>query len=84
MDEYLHLVGVYLKQELPEPYCANIEILESEIEINLPDDIVFAVAYDELFKLIVDCIGRVRERKCNLHFNIKAKHQERDFIVSKG
>jgi len=80
---YLNRVLVYLQQEMPEDYRANIKLNGEKLIITIPETANFGQTYEILHQTIAENIDRIRSREIDLEFTIRSKNQERDFKILK-
>ena len=80
---YLNRVLVYLQQEMPDDYRANIKLNGEKLIITIPETANFGQTYEALHQTITDNINRIRSREIDLEFTIRSKNQERDFKILK-
>jgi pentose-5-phosphate-3-epimerase len=80
--EYLRLVVIYLKQELPE-YQEMLVVKDNQIVFTVHPGAAFEQFYQRVFNSVSECTSRIRNREIDLEFKVWSPAQERDFKVLK-
>ncbi|MBE9584615.1 hypothetical protein IM792_09175 [Mucilaginibacter sp. JRF] len=83
MSDYLRMVLVYLKQELPSAISDILELDGWVFKFTVSDSDDFNERFKEIQNITEKYIRAIRERKADLNFTVWKPTQSRDFIVYK-